>query len=204
MKHSEILDFNSNRAIELIKGNKLLAFPTDTVYGVSCRYDKKEAFDNLVKLKKRPPEKPFTVCLYSTNQIEEFGYVNEKIKRVIDKFLPGELTILLKSKDTYPWVKLTSPTIGIRVLGLKEASDFIKKVGPLLLTSVNESGKSPLNSYEEIKESFDGKIDGIIKLDGYSNSFTPSTIVLMIDDEIKLIRQGKILFDDIYKTWKGK
>lgn len=198
------LSFLDEELINIIKDGELVSFPTDTIFGVGCIYDQKEAFDKLVALKKRPPEKPFTLMLSNKELIKEFAYVNDRINRVIDSFLPGELTLILKVKNTYPWVSLNSTTIGIRVSGLKEVCSMIERVNkPLLVTSVNESGQSPLNDFASIKSEFDGKIKAIVNLKGYKNSSTASTIVYMVEDEIKLIRQGKIDYQDIYKVWEG-
>ncbi len=198
------LNFDDEKLIQIIKDGELVSFPTDTIYGVGCIYDNKLAYDKLVLLKKRPPEKPFTLMLSSKEQIEQFAEINSKIKRVIDTFLPGELTLILKVKDkTYSWVHLNSLTIGIRVSGLNKVTSLIQKVNkPLLVTSVNESNEKPLNDYESIKNKFNGKIKAIVEYKGYQNSNVASTIVLMIDDEIKLIRQGKIPFAEILKVWE--
>ncbi len=202
---SEILDFKDKRCVEILKEGNLLSFPTDTVYGVSCIYDNYDAYKLLVNLKKRPPEKPFTLMLSDKESIEKFSFVDQKIKRVIDKFLPGELTLILKAKESYPWVTLQSKTIGIRVSGLDKVCEMISHVGkPLLVTSVNESGKTPLNDFISIKNNFNGKIKGIVEYKNYQNSSMPSTIIYLVDDEIKLIREGKISFKDIKDTWEGK
>lgn len=202
---SEILDFNDKRCIEILKEGELLAFPTDTVYGVACIYDNYDAFKLMVNMKKRPPEKPFTLMLSQKEQIENYAFVNDKIKKVINEFLPGELTLILKAKESYPWVTMNSETIGIRVSGLDKVCNMISKVGkPLLVTSVNESGKQPLNDIDGIKSNFDEKIKGIIEYKNYQNSTLPSTIIYLIDDEIRLIREGKISFKDIKDVWEDK
>ncbi len=201
---SEILDFEDKRCAEILKEGNLLSFPTDTVYGVSCIYDNYDAYKLLVDFKKRPPEKPFTLMLSNKESIEKFAFVDQKIKRVIEKFLPGELTLILKVKESYPWVTMHCETIGIRVSGLDKVCEMISHVGkPLLVTSVNESGKPPLNDLDSIKNNFNGKIKGIVEFKNYQNSTLPSTIVYMVDDEIKLIREGKISYKDIKDTWEG-
>lgn len=200
------LEFNDKRCVEIIKNGDLLAFPTDTIYGVGCVFNEKSAFDKLVALKKRPPQKPFTLMLKDKEEIEKYAYVDEKTKRIIDRFLPGELTLILKVKENlYPWVSLNATTIGIRVSGLKQVRDLIENVGnPLLVTSVNESLEPPLNDFLSIKRKFDGKIKGIVELNGYQNSQVASTIVIVINNELKLIRKGKIDFGDILKVWEEK
>ena len=205
MCESEILNFDDERCVEILKNGDLLAFPTDTIYGVGCVFDSFDAFKKMVSLKKRPPEKPFTLMLSDIKQINDFAYVNERIENVINKYLPGEITLILKAKPTYPWVCLNCDTIGIRISGLNKVIDLINKVSkPLLVSSVNESSKPPLNDLISIKEEFEGKIKGIVEYLHYENSSTPSTIVYLYDDQIKLIRQGKISFKDILKTWKGE
>ena len=202
---SKFLSFNDNKALEIISNNHVLAFPTETVYGLGIVYDSKSAFDELVGLKKRPPTKPFTVMISSISQIDEFAYIDQKTKKIIDKYFPGEITLILKSKPTYSWVNLNQETIGIRMSALKELNDFISKVGkPMLVTSANISGEKTLYTASEVQEVFKDEIEGIVSLDSYISSNLPSTIVMIIDDRIELIRQGSIPFEDIKKIWEGK
>ena len=202
---SKFLSFQDNKAIDIILNNHVLAFPTETVYGLGIVYDSKSAFDELVSLKKRPPTKPFTVMISSISQIEEFAYTDEKIQRVIETFFPGEITLILKSKPTYSWVNLNQETIGIRMSALKDLNDFIAKVGkPMLVTSANISGENTLYTALEVEQVFKDKLRGIVTLDANISSNLPSTIVMIINDKITLIRQGSIPFENIKKVWEDK
>ncbi len=200
---SKVLCFDDKECLDILNQGKLLAMPTDTIYGVGCIYDSFDAFKRLVNLKKRPLEKPFSLVVPDKKDINKYAYTSNKVDKIIDKFLPGELTLILKAKKTYEWVSLNSLTIGIRVSGLDKVQELLKKINkPILLTSVNESSKPALNSFDDIINKFDGKIDGIIKYDGYQNSNVASTIISVVDDEIKLVRQGKIPFESILKVWE--
>lgn len=196
--------FEDNEIVEIVKNGGVIALPTETVYGLGVKYSSKEAFDNLVKAKNRNPDKPFTLMLSSKEEIEKYAFLDDKIKRVIDMFVPGEITLLLKPKNNlFPWVTLNSSTIGIRVSGLKEVGELIKRVGePMLITSANISSFPSCLTYEETKKVFDNRIDAIIE--GKTLSSIPSTIVICDEKSIKLIRQGNIPFEEIEKIWKGE
>lgn len=198
----EFLSFEDSKCIEILLSNNVLAFPTETVYGLGVVYDSKLAFDRLVSLKKRSPDKPFTVMISSKEDVHKFAYIDEKIQRVIDEFFPGEITLLLKSKKCYSWVNLNSDTIGIRMSASKDVCKLIGKVGkPLLVTSANISGFEAMNTAEDVYSTFKDDLKGIVKSSNKSSS-VPSTIVLLKDGEIKLIRKGSIPFEKIKKIWE--
>ena len=200
----QFLKFEDAKCIDILLNEDVLAFPTETVYGLGVIYDSKKAFDNLVSLKRRSPDKPFTVMISSLSDIDKFAYIDEKIKRVIDKYFPGEITLLLKAKDNYPWVTLGSKIIGIRMSAAKDVCDLISRVNkPLLVTSANISGEESLYNAEDVEKVFKDEIKGIVKSNNNNSSNIPSTIVLISDDNIKLIRQGKLSFEEIKSVWEG-
>ena len=199
---SEVVNFSDSRCIDFIKNEGVLAFPTETVFGLGVIYDSKKAFDRLCNLKNRVPDKPFTVMVSSKKDISIFVDLNEKMERLIDKFMPGEITILFPAKkDLFPWITLNHPTVGIRISASKEVRDLIDKVGkPLLVTSSNMAGEKAHVDVSDVIKIFGEKIPFII--DGNCLSNIPSTIVLINKDEIKLIRQGAISFEEIEKEWE--
>lgn len=200
---TNIVDFNSLDLINSIRDGNVVSFPTETVYGLGVIFNKEEAFEELVKVKQRRPDKPFTLMLGKKEEINLYAEIDEPTKRVIDKFMPGEITILVKSKDNlYPWVKLNSKYIGIRVSGKKEVCDLINTVGsPMLVTSANISSYKASNNFDECFNTFNSLIPYIVK--GDTSSCIPSTIVIC-DKELTLVRLGSIPFEDIKKVWEGK
>ena len=198
---TKVVGFNSKELIEAITTNQVVCFPTETVYGMGVIYDSLDAFNELVKTKERKPDKPFTLMLDNPSLVKEYAYVNEKIEKLILKYMPGEITLLLRPKeDIYPWVKLDSKYVGIRVSGKEEVCTLISKVGkPMLVTSANISGQKVCEDFNETYGVFKGKVSYIVK--GNTSSNTPSTIVIC-DEELILVREGSIKFEEIKKVWE--
>lgn len=201
---TELVDFSSPKAIDALKKGEVIAFPTETVYGLGAIASLQAAFDRLVKVKKRPPEKPFTLMGGNHFSFDDYAIISEGVRRVIARFVPGPLTLLLPPKPGLShFITLDSPTIGIRVPGYKELCDFIDRVGqPLLVPSANKSGEPPLTDAESVYKIFNGEIPYII--DAPSGKSLPSTIINFALDEPKLIRQGGLNFNDIMAVYKGE
>ncbi len=198
---TSIITFDSDLGVKALKQGKVISFPTETVYGLGCIYSSKEAFDKLVKIKRRPPDKPFTLMGGNKFSFEDYAYLDSKIERVISSFVPGPLTLLLKPKEHLPYhVTLSSPTIGIRIPGLKILRDFIDRVGqPLLVPSANKSGCPPCINSSEVKDVFQGEIEYIISYEVKSS--LPSTIVDFSTSSPRLIREGELSFDKILEVY---
>ena len=199
---TKIVDFNSLELIHSIRNKEVACFPTETVYGLGVVFSSKEAFDSLVEVKERRPDKPFTLMVSKKEDIEKYSYINNKTKKVIEEFMPGEITILVKPKENlFPWVTLNSKYIGIRISGKKEVCQLIDKVGePLLVTSANISSYPASTNFDEAYRVFRGKVPYIVK--GETSSSIPSTIVIC-DEELMLVRQGNIPFEKIKKVWES-
>ena len=93
----KIINFDDELAVEILKRGDVLAFPTETVFGLGVRYDKIGSFNKLVSIKRRPPDKPFTLMVGNKKMIYKFADVDKKAKKVIEKFMPGPITVLLLS-----------------------------------------------------------------------------------------------------------
>ena len=185
-----------NIAANILKDGGVIAFPTETVFGLGVIYDNKSSYDRLISVKRRPPEKPFTLMCACVDDIEKYAYVNDKAKKLIKAFMPGQFTIILKAKEGLPaWVVSKEGMVGIRVPDFKLINELISKVEkPLLVPSANKSGEPPLTKDLDVIEVFENEIDAIIK--GESTSNVPSSIV-MVDDDIHIIRLGLISEEEI-------
>jgi len=190
-------------AASLLRKGKIVAFPTETVYGLGVIFDSKEAFQNLVHIKRRRPDKPFTLMCSSVEEIDKYAFVNETARKIIRHFLPGELTIILNTRPDVPeWVDLGTGHIGIRVPDDKVVQKMIGLVGkPLLVPSANRADQRPLTKDDEVIAEFDGEIAGIVA--GQSKGATPSTVISAYD-KIVLLRQGNLRLDEILKTIGGE
>ncbi|MCQ2795761.1 MAG: threonylcarbamoyl-AMP synthase [Bacilli bacterium] len=180
---------NIKRAALLLKQGKLVAFPTETVYGVGAIYNSNKAYKALNKLKRRTPNKPYTLMLGDINDIKKFAKLNKKITAFIKKILPGSVTLILPAKLGMPKYLSKDGYIGIRVPDHKIALSLLKLSGPLLVPSLNRSNEEPLSDIKLIKKEFEGELDAVINAKIKKDK--PSTVIL-ISDKIKVIREGKI------------
>ena len=188
-----------NEAAEMLSNGGLIAFPTETVFGFGVIFDSKESYGRLIQVKRRPPEKPFTLMLSSSDEIEKYAYVDERAKKLIAKYMPGQFTIILKAKNNLPSYCVSKEgNVGIRISSDKMVRDLIKKVDkPLLVPSANKSGEAPLTTSIDVSKIFKDEIDAVIE--GESTSNVPSTIVLL-NENVNVIREGIITKEEILKT----
>lgn len=180
-------------ADELNKG-KIVAFPTDTVFGLACVYDNEEAIKNIYYAKGRDFNKALPMMPNNLTMLKKYAYVNDKSKRIIKSFMPGPLTIILKKKNLPIFVG-EEETIAIRIPDDKWVRKLIKLVNkPLLVTSANISNSKSLSDYKDVYNDLKDKIDYVVR--GKTNSDISSTIV-DARDEIRILREGKISKEDI-------
>src|SRR3989344_9007440 len=121
-------------AIAVLKKGGIVIFPTDTVYGIGCRFDDKDAIARLYKIKKTPDGQQFPILVSNLNQVEELAVINKTGEELIKKYWPGALTIILKSKN------------GIEKIGFRMPDSSLVKLlidglgEPLIGTSANFHG----------------------------------------------------------------
>ena len=190
------------KALDALNNHQVIAFPTETVFGLGVFYDDFEAYNLLNQIKRRKEDKPYTMMLSCVNKINDYAIIDDKYLPIIKKYMPGSLTILVKSKDNVPgYVTHNTGVIGIRIPSNFEALSLLKYVGkPLLVPSANRADQKPALNDKEVKAIFDDEVKVIIP--GESKSGEPSTIIDLTGDKIKLVRQGPISLDDILSLVK--
>ena len=189
-----------DEASEILKRGGVIAFPTETVFGLGVVYDNKEAYDALVSVKRRPPEKPFTLMLADPEEIEKYAELTNVSRALVKAFMPGQFTMITKAKEGLPsWCISPEGNVGIRIADYPLIRDLIRKTGkPLLVPSANRSGEPPANSAKEVEEVFKNDIDAVIE--GSSTSKVPSTVVLVKDSFTHVFREGVVTIDEIKKV----
>lgn len=184
-------------ALKALNDHQVIAFPTETVFGLGVFYDDYQAYNLLNKVKNRHEDKPYTMMLYDINEINKYADVDKKYLPIIKKYMPGSLTILVKAKENVPnYVTHNTKIIGIRIPSNKEALEllrFVKK--PLLVPSANKADQKPALCDEEVKAIFNDEIRVIIP--GKAIGGQASTIIDLTGDEIKLIRKGPIPLEEL-------
>lgn len=189
-------------AKKALDNHGVIAFPTETVMGLAIYFDDKEAYEKLNFIKRRPEDKPYTMMVSDINRIDNYAYVSPKARKIINAFMPGSITLLLPAKEGLPtWVTHNSGVIGIRVPSNKIGLALLKAVDkPLLVPSANRSGDKPALDSKEVEEIFQNDIDFIVP--GKANLDKPSTIVSLINDEVKVVREGPISIEQILEAIK--
>jgi len=183
-------------AAELLQQGKIIAIPTDTIYGLAGLASNYNAIQRMYKIKKRDENKPLAICLSNVNEINTWGIVNEIPSRLLENLLPGPYTICLqRTAALNPALNPGIETIGIRVPGNKFVRSVAKLVGPLALTSANLSGQPSSFHPDEFRELWPD-LDGIFyqarnvikEMDDYRIGST--VIDLSQSGYYKMVRQG--------------
>ena len=185
------------QALKALNNHQVIAFPTETVFGLGVFYDDQKAYELLNAIKRRKEDKPYTMMLSKVEDIEKYAYVDERYQKLINKFMPGSLTILVRSKDNVPgYVTHNTGIIGIRIPSNKEALDLLNYVKkPLLVPSANRADQSPARTCEEVVAIFGDEIKVVVP--GQIESGEPSTIVDLTVKELKVIRKGPISLEEL-------
>ena len=199
----KLVNFNDKEILKKeLDNDGVIAFPTETVFGLGADSSSQKAFNNLVSIKNRTPDKPFTLMCYSIEQVGEILYINDIAKKIIDKFMPGSITLLLKAKENIEdYLHLNSKYVGVRIPNETKLLDFLKFYGkPLFVPSANKSNEEPAKTVKEVFDYFDGEIEYCVI--GKCNENIPSTIIQVDEDDIKLIRKGPISESEIREVLK--
>ena len=199
----KLVNFNDKEILKKeLDNDHVIAFPTETVFGLGANSFSKNAFENLVKIKNRRPDKPFTLMCHSIKQVEHILFINDIAKKIIEKFMPGSITLLLEAKENIDYhLHLNSKFIGIRIPDNKELLDFLKFYGkPLLVPSANKADEAPATSVKEVFDYFEGEIEYCVI--GKCNTNIPSTIIKIEGNEISIIRKGPVGEEEIREVLK--
>ena len=179
------------QVVAAFESHDIIAFPTDTVYGVGVKYGNLEDLSRLKNAKHRPEEKPIPMMVSKVEQIEQIAYINEYTKKMIHKFMPGALTIVVRLKDEISREFTNGKdTIAIRM----PDDDFVLSIMdrlncPLMVSSANMSGEPTALTMEDALHQLP-HIDGIVE--GECKQLMASTIVDCTSDCLKILRPGPI------------
>ena len=163
--------------------NKIVAFPTDTVFGLACLYGDEIAFQKIYEAKNRSINKKLPIMVSDYNMLIKYCVVNKKTKKLIDKFMPGPITLILKYINS-------DDTVAVRMPNDKWIIELIKEIDkPLYVTSANISGKGSLIKSDDVLKQLGDKVDAIVMADASGNQ--ASTIVDCVNN-FEILRDGPI------------
>lgn len=183
---------------EIVRNGGLVAFPTETVYGLGANAFDPEAVENIYAVKGRPADNPSIVHIWSKEQLPLVALeLTPVMEQVMDAFWPGPVTMICPKTDEVPYVTTGGlETVGIRMPGNADARAFIKAAGcPIAAPSANLSGKPSPTSADHVRDDFDGKIDAII--DGGPCQYgIESTVIDLTGDIPMILRPGILTAED--------
>ena len=190
----ELTEENLKKIKEVLQNDGIVIYPTDTVYGIGCDCYSIEGLKKLFKFKNRPLTNPINVLTDSVEKIETLAKrLKPKERELIEKYLPGDLTIVVEKKENVPDLLTASlPSVGVRIPNHEMALKILESYPhPLATTSVNLAGESPGIEVEDFLEEFKEKVDIIVD-GGRSPIGVASTIVRVDEDGLKILREGNL------------
>lgn len=179
--------------------DKVFIYPTDTCYGIGCMLSSKKAVERIYQIKGRDMAKPLSIMVSTKSMFRKFGKINDETERLINKYLPGALTIVVPRTEAVPdFFNPGVATIGIRI----PQDDFCMRLveavgGPIITTSANLSGGNNLYRPAEILREFSSRDfsqrPDIFFNGGELSERPPSTVVSCVGrDGVKVLRQGDL------------
>jgi L-threonylcarbamoyladenylate synthase len=169
------------RAAQLIRGGGVVAFPTDTVYGLGAAADDEVARKRIYRIKGRPVGMPLILMVAAESQLEGWVHLDSRAEGFVRRWWPGPLTLILHA--------MGGGTLGVRIPQHKVALDLLRAAGPLMTTSANLHGKDPAMTADEA-----GTLPGIAAVldGGAAPGGTASSVVDLTGPEVHVLREGAI------------
>ena len=183
-------------AVEVLKAGGLVAFPTDTVYGLAASPWDVEAVSRLYEAKRRPPDRPIPLLLSDANQLGRVAILKPRSRRTCEqlaaRFWPGGLTLVLPKAEVVPDAVSACPTVGLRVPDLSLVRNLIRGAGGVLaVTSANISGQPSAITAREVEQQLGDRIDLIVD-GGPCRGGIPSSILDCTVSPPVLLRRGAV------------
>ncbi|WEL19199.1 L-threonylcarbamoyladenylate synthase [Candidatus Nanohalococcus occultus] len=184
------------QARKTIEDGGIIIFPTETAYGIAADARNPEAVEKVYKAKERPRSKGLTTIVSSLEQAEKYGKLTEDERAVIAEFMPGPLTLVTRKKKGL--AENINEDFVFRISSGETARELAEEF-PITATSANISGEDTSYAVEDISEELLEKVDGVIDVGELEDGPT-SSIIEIVDGEVKTYRQGPIKSDEIEKV----
>ncbi len=192
-------------AAAIIKRGGLVAFPTETVYGLGCDSMNPDAVKKVYHAKGREGNKPLLVLIADPSWLAQLtDTISDAVHSLLDTFWPGPVTFIFPALPGVPRELLgAGTTIGVRFPGRSTALTLVEAVGrPITAPSANRSGTPNPLTAREVGDSLGDSVDMILD-GGPASNDRPSTVVDLSNPEPSLVRDGRIPFDTILQAWRS-
>jgi tRNA threonylcarbamoyl adenosine modification protein (Sua5/YciO/YrdC/YwlC family) len=177
------------RAVEALEGGGVIAYPTDTVYGLGCDIANKHAVDRLYSIKGMEKTHPLAFVCPDLGDIARYAIVDNQVYRVLRRFLPGPYTFILEATREVPkLVQMKRRTVGIRVPACEVTRALARELGrPIASTTAARHGEEPLIDPHEIDAVFRGLA---LVLDAGAGGLVPTTVIDLTKAPPEIVREG--------------
>jgi L-threonylcarbamoyladenylate synthase len=184
-------------ALDVLNNDGIVAFPTDTVYGLAAPVHNIESIERLYVVKGRNNSKAIAVLLGDITQLAQVAVdMRESAHKVAQAFWPGPLTMIVPRHPSLPEILAPLPTIGVRIPDHPVALALLQAAGPLAVTSANISGADNTMTAKQVMKQLRGRVHLIID-GGRTPGGVPSTVIDCTTPEPEILREGPISLEQI-------
>ena len=182
--------------VEALAAGKVVAVPTDTVYGLAVDPRLAGAVDRVFVLKQRPEQFQLPVLIADPAGLVDLAEATAAAERLISRYWPGPLTLVLPRRSGIAFdLGGDSATIGLRCPANSLLRELLRSTGPLAVTSANRHGEAPLRTADEVRGHFGAAVTAV--LDGGRCDGRPSTVISLTGAGVKCLREGALLFAEL-------
>ncbi|NIQ96403.1 MAG: threonylcarbamoyl-AMP synthase [Desulfuromonadales bacterium] len=179
------------QVVECLKQGGVIAYPTDTTYGIGCDIFNKKGVKRIYQIKQRDAKKPFSFICSDLSDVANYAQVSNFAFKTMRRHLPGPYTFVLEATRVVPDILTTKQkTVGVRIPDNPIALAIVRELGhPLVTTSANISGADVMHDAGLIQEKLGRMLDYVI--DGGILLGDPSSVISLVDDDVQILRQGR-------------
>ena len=176
--------------VKCLQDGGIIAYPTDTTYGIGCSIFNKKGIERIYRLKQREHKKPFSFICPSLSEVSRFSRVSNMAFKILKRYLPGPYTFVLEATRDVPDLLVTrQKTVGIRIPDNQICLDIVQMLGsPIITTSANLSGEEPTGNPDFIDDIFGNQLDLVV--DGGELTKDVSSVINLVGDTPQVLRVG--------------
>jgi tRNA threonylcarbamoyl adenosine modification protein (Sua5/YciO/YrdC/YwlC family) len=179
-----------SKIVDILEKGGVIAYPTDTTYGIGCSIMNKRGIEKIYSIKQREKNKPFSFICSDLSDIARYAKVSNFQYKIMKRYLPGAYTFVLNATNIVPGLLVTKQkTVGIRIPDNRICLAIVQALGhPIITTSANRSGEEPIGDPSAVDLEMGKLLDLVV--DGGSLSAAVSSVVSLIDDIPVVLRKG--------------
>ncbi len=179
-----------SRIVDCLRSDGIVAYPTDTTYGIGCSIFNKKGLEKIYQIKQRDKRKPFSFICSDLSEVSHYTRLTNLAFKILKRYLPGPYTFVLEATREVPDLVMTrQKTVGIRIPDNPICLAMVQGLGvPIVTTSANLSGEEPVGDPHEIQRQFGHSLDLVV--DGGLLNTDVSSVISLVGDRVELLREG--------------